>query len=27
LRKLHPEVDMFVQSLESSDKGIIRGRV
>lgn len=25
-RKLHPEVDVFVKSLESSDKGIIRGR-
>jgi UDP-N-acetylglucosamine acyltransferase len=25
-RKLHPEVDVFVKSLEASDKGIIRGR-
>ncbi len=25
-RKLHPEVDVFVKSLESSDRGIIRGR-
>ena len=25
-RKLHPEVDVFVKSLESSEKGIIRGR-
>ena len=25
-RKLHPEVDVFVKSLESSDKGIIRGK-
>ena len=25
-RKLHPEVNVFVKSLESSDRGIIRGR-